>query len=29
MHGRFEFVAVESMVKATEVIVRIVELNAK
>lgn len=29
MHGRFEFVAVESMVKATEVIVRIVELNAQ
>ena len=29
MHGRFEFVAVESMVKAAEVIVRIIELNAK
>lgn len=29
MHGRFEFVAVESMVKATEVIAKIVELNAK
>lgn len=29
MHGRYEFVAVESMVKATEVIVKIVELNAK
>lgn len=27
MHGRYEFVAVESMVKATEVIVKIVELN--
>lgn len=29
MHGRYEFVAVESMVKATEVIVRIIELNAQ
>ncbi|MDO4432150.1 MAG: peptidase T [Aerococcaceae bacterium] len=29
MHGRYEFVAVESMVKATEVIVNIIELNAK
>ncbi|WPC08480.1 peptidase T [Globicatella sp. PHS-GS-PNBC-21-1553] len=29
MHGRYEFVAVESMVKATEVIIKIVELNAK
>ena len=29
MHGRFEFVAVESMVKATEVIVQIIQLNAK
>lgn len=29
MHGRFEFVAVESMVKATDVIIKIVELNAK
>ena len=29
MHGRFEFVAVESMVKATEVVIRIVELNAQ
>lgn len=29
MHGRFEFVAVESMVKAAEVVVRIVELNAQ
>lgn len=29
MHGRFEFVAVESMVKATQVITKIVELNAK
>ncbi|MBS4462674.1 peptidase T [Aerococcaceae bacterium zg-B36] len=29
MHGRYEFVAVESMVKATEVIVKIVELAAK
>lgn len=29
MHGRYEFVAVESMVKATEVIVKILELAAK
>lgn len=29
MHGRFEFVAVESMVKATEVVIRIIELNAQ
>ncbi|EFR32123.1 peptidase T [Eremococcus coleocola] len=29
MHGRFEFVAVESMIKATETIVKIIELNAK
>lgn len=29
MHGRYEFVAVESMVKATEVIIKIVELNAQ
>ncbi|MGX7108545.1 peptidase T [Facklamia miroungae] len=29
MHGRFEFVAVESMVKATEVIIKIAELNAQ
>lgn len=29
MHGRYEFVAVESMVKATEVIIKIIELNAK
>lgn len=29
MHGRYEFVAVESMVKATEVIIKIVELNTK
>lgn len=29
MHGRYEFVAVESMVKATDVIIKIVELNAK
>lgn len=29
MHGRFEFVAVESMVKATEVIIKIAELNVK
>lgn len=29
MHGRYEFVAVESMVKATEVIAKIVEFNAK
>lgn len=29
MHGRFEFVALESMEKATDVIVKIVELNAK
>lgn len=28
MHGRFEFIAVESMVKATEVIIKIAELNA-
>ncbi|UPQ85578.1 peptidase T [Ignavigranum ruoffiae] len=27
MHGRYEFVAVESMVKATEVIIKIVSLN--
>ena len=29
MHGRFEFVALESMEKATDVIVKIAELNAK
>ncbi|MGX7106926.1 peptidase T [Hutsoniella sourekii] len=29
MHGRYEFVAVESMVKACQVIVKIAELNAK
>lgn len=29
MHGRFEFVSVETMVKATEVVVRIIELNAQ
>lgn len=29
MHGRYEFVAVESMVKATEVIIKIAELAAK
>lgn len=29
MHGRYEFVAVESMEKATSVIVKIAELNAK
>lgn len=29
MHGRYEFVAVESMVKATQVIVKIAELAAK
>ncbi|MBF6978481.1 peptidase T [Aerococcaceae bacterium zg-BR22] len=29
MHGRYEFVAVESMVKATQVIVKIIELAAK
>lgn len=29
MHGRFEFVAVESMVKATEVIIKIAELSGK
>lgn len=29
MHGRFEFVSVETMVKATEVIIKIVELAAK
>lgn len=29
MHGRYEFIAVESMIKATEVIVNIIELNAK
>ena len=29
MHGRFEFVAVESMEKATDVIVKIIENNAK
>lgn len=29
MHGRYEFVAVESMVKATQVIIKIVELNAR
>ncbi len=28
MHGRYEFVAVESMEKATDVIVKIIELNA-
>ena len=27
MHGRFEFVAVESMQKATDVIVKIIQLN--
>ena len=29
MHGRYEFVSVETMVKATNVIIKIVELNAK
>lgn len=29
MHGRFEFVAVESMVRATEVIIKIAELSGK
>ncbi|MHC5267674.1 peptidase T [Enterococcus sp. LJL98] len=29
MHGRFEFVALESMEKATEIIVKIAELNAQ
>lgn len=29
MHGRYEFVAVESMVKATQVIVGIIQANAK
>ncbi|MBZ6526320.1 peptidase T [Aerococcaceae bacterium DSM 111021] len=29
MHGRFEFVSVETMEKATNVIVKIIELNAK
>ncbi|XJS11611.1 peptidase T [Aerococcaceae bacterium WGS1372] len=29
MHGRYEFVSVETMVKATEVIIKIIELNAK
>lgn len=29
MHGRYEFVAVESMVKATEVIIKIIELAGK
>ena len=29
MHGRFEFVSVETMVKAAEVVVRIIELNAQ
>ena len=29
MHGRFEFVAVESMVKAIEVIIKIVALNGQ
>lgn len=29
MHGRFEYVALESMEKATDVIVKIAELNAK
>lgn len=28
LHGRFEFIAVESMVRATEVIIKIAELNA-
>lgn len=28
MHGRYEFVAVESMEKATDVIIKIIELNA-
>lgn len=29
MHGRYEFVSVETMVKATQVIIKIIELNAK
>lgn len=29
MHGRYEYVAVESMVKATEVIIKIIELNGQ
>ncbi|KAF9404311.1 hypothetical protein HW555_014397 [Spodoptera exigua] len=29
MHGRFEFVSLQSMEKATDVIVKIAELNAK
>jgi len=28
-HGRYEYVAVESMIKATEVILKIIELYAK
>ena len=29
MHGRFEFVAVESLQKRTDVIIKIAELNAR
>ena len=29
MHGRYEYVAVESMIKAAQVIIKIVELNAQ
>ena len=29
MHGRFEFVSLQAMQKATDVIVKIAELNAK
>lgn len=29
MHGRYEYIAVESMVKATEVIIKIIELNGQ
>ena len=29
MHGRFEYVSVETMEKAANVIIKIVELNAK
>lgn len=29
MHGRYEFVSLQSMMKATDVIVKIVELNAQ
>lgn len=29
MHGRFEFVSLQAMEKATNVIIKIAELNAK